>query len=1012
VPNEPLNFRLTATNEASPVVDDVIADIERVPGEVNITLGVTGGGGTAGVAEEATVAAESLTAVEEAVTNMATAVSEALVALNGVAEGLVSVEQASTAADEAMSAVEEVTALLGPDAAGAAIAAQQLTAALKEMQVAAAGAAAEEAVLDEAATGAGEGINFTSRASTTGIRDLYRVGVIANAAGVSFAGLSTRVVTSAVALAAFSNIGFLNAAAITGGLFLLGNVLDAFKGDSAEIAKQSTKLADDIAASFQKVKSIGDVTGTAQAKTFVAELGAAFVASNAKAGDFLLTLEDVFGKFDDFGARLTQLETKTQRADFFSGILSGSIQTTQTVVGGNAEIARSVGDAIQAYDDFDTVRSEAARRNQTDTVAFLDANKALIESLFEMKAAAETLNIDKVVADTKKDILAAKDGMLLWVQATNDLKNGIDGMPPLVDPNDRQIISRVIELFGQAAEGAKLWGDANRQIDQSLHPEKWDLIAQAAHDLANGQALTADETKAVQEVMDDYGVDAKLVLDAGKKLWDDQGKAAGDAAKKTAQAAKESGDAFGKLGDDLTNLIDKYGTTAAAAKVLQDDLDAQEKAGFAVHTAFGDAEDAVASFGSDIKDIVPDMKDQANAWNAVAGHEKTAGTHLTTYTEAGRKAIHTTEDLSKVVDTELTQAFINAKGSQQGFIDAGHDLAAKVTAALKAAGVAAGEIPNFLDFLGLTDEKLTIRLQVAEAADAMSLLQGIISDLNADLQHDPAFMLQLRTAIRSKDPVTGLAELIQHYQNNPAVLPALLDVLSGLPTDLQAQINQWLADHGITVRIGSTVTPPPPIDPNDMPKPDEVMIGSTVTPPEAPDSSTYPDAPPLIVPMQVTPPTMADITASADPFTASWLSGGITAPVVPPLPVAVVPAVDQIALDAAQGELDAATKDSATGDDREANIKATTSGTTEAKAAIDGVATNDGHGYIATIHVITDAPVPGGPGDTGTGGPTRSAPTVNVTQHITAGFGTDRFALQRAVHKANRDLDRLAGLRR
>ena len=45
----------------------------------------------------------------------------------------------------------------------------------------------------------------------------------------------------------------------------------------------------------------------------------------------------------------------------------------------------------------------------------------------------------------------------------------------------------------------------------------------------------------------------------------------------------------------------------------------------------------------------------------------------------------------------------------------------------------------------------------------------------------------------------------------------------------------------------------------------------------------------------------------------------------------------------------------------------------------------------------------------------KSAPvptsTINVTQHIRAGFGTDRFALEKAVHRANRQLNRLAGVR-
>src|SRR5206468_3055614 len=142
---------------------------------------------------------------------------------------------------------------------------------------------------------------------------------------------------------------------------------------------------------------------------------------------------------------------------------------------------------------------------------------------------------------------------------------------------------------------------------------------------------------------------------------------------------------------------------------------------------------------------------------------------------------------------------------------------------------------------------------------------------------------------QAKDPVEGLGELIQHYKDNPAVLTALLDLTAGLPPDLQAQINQWLTDHGVTVTYPSKVDPPAAAPDPPQPGPGQAVV--------------YPVEFQPVTGQALELPPGVDLTGTSSA-----------------IPINFAPGVKPEDAKAAFSEIEAATKDPATGKDAQATI--------------------------------------------------------------------------------------------
>lgn len=670
-------------------------------------------------------------------------------------------------------------------------------------------------------------------------------------------------------------------------------------------------------------------------------------------------------------AALDQLVQDKATEDFFSGLAKGAVAFGAALFTGSLPVGAALfllrGGLTDVQDAFDTAKERGKEFN--DTLKESPQLAARFLEVWKKDGSIPAEELEKYNKQLDEKIAAEIEAKV----SGDNYSDTVDTITKAVEAG-MEVTTTNIDLLYQQATAYLAAKDATEEADK------------AAKKLADTQARDA------KKAAEDYAESVEtLVTDLGNLE---------DAFK----GAKSEADAFSTISGDLGD------------------------AAFSVHEAFADDEDAIGKFGEDIKKIIPDLKKQNTALGIGA-------THLTTFTDAGRKALKATADLAGSVQADLTQSLINSGGNFDAVRERAKQLREEIGQKLRLAGVDTSEIENTFQFLRISEPELEVDIKLTQKKDAANLLEGLIKDLNSDLQHNPALLLQIRLALAQKDPAKGIAELINAYRNDPVVLPAILGLVGTLSPEQQREVQDDLN------RMGDKLVLPVNAKPvlNDLPADSvlEIPPGVDLTVPVAPSLVELPPGVDLTIPTTLAPPDTftpaekAEIAKNAavdvhiKPVLDSVgdITGGLTQALeLPPgvdltegivLNATVVPKTDAPAADQAKKDADAITKD-ADGKNRVATID-TAVDTAQATKDLDRwIADQDKK--VIVIKVIEQPTTStgvgsGGGGGGGTGGGTFSAP-IQVRQTINAGFGTDRFALERAVRKANRHTERLAGLRR
>ncbi|WP_116998440.1 hypothetical protein [Desertimonas flava] len=407
-----------------------------------------------------------------------------------------------------------------------------------------------------------------------------------------------------------------------------------------------------------------------------------------------------------------------------------------------------------------------------------DAAFALVNQYREQIGALEQLN--DVQQDNDWDGYAEK--LLSVAAAADPATAALIAAAKAANPEATagEIWTQITGQIDTAADAARRWADANREIDPTSLT--WALIADAANSLREGLEPSETQWQAINAVIEQTGWDLDTVLDKGLEFWEAQRQGADD--------AKAAIDAMGDSLADIAEGLDAAALRGEAFTAATDGLERMSELTQSIELV--SFVDGMNSLG----DAVKELRDEL-------GSEDFANLDLVP--DSWDEVLNMPEELQPVlqalsgfrdnVQSEMAQAF-EAGGAPEVQRWA-EDTRRAITDSLTAAGVESDEqIQEILGALNLLPPQVETAIVISNEQQALSILdsiKGVIDGLPPEVQ--------LRIAALSlEDPVAAAQLAIAELEaaspdwEVPVNLKAIVD---GLEADIDA-----IEESEPTVEVG------------------------------------------------------------------------------------------------------------------------------------------------------------------------------------------------------------------
>jgi hypothetical protein len=583
--------------------------------------------------------------------------------------------------------------------------------------------------------------------------------------------------------------------------------LEALKGEMTQVDGKTVDVkikTADAAVAAQQIKGVGaaleDIPNRASrisgATSVINELNSAFVGAStagAQAGDAIYNVgqslqsmgvisSGAAASIGEIGLAFAAVAVGLSVFDKFIGTadkLSDAFKEIQTDAGLGLESVQAFSSAMDASNTSVSLSFEGLKHLGEGMISVGTLGTVTFSS---MREAVDTFN--KVLAQSP-------------VAAANLLTQFEAGFPGLKFTTE-QLNQMSSQLIGSVQDQAAA-KNATKDYNQA--------VADANTLLQHGVAIRQQDGESYTDYI------AKLRQAAfGYNVLDDAATAAQDAQSKQAAAAvigmdqqqaraDAYRDAIKGIGKDLDDLTAKYTSGAIEASDFAKAMADTTAAGFATHDAAAKAEDAIGSFGDTMKKLTPEIIKEGKAFGESGGH-------ITTYTEAGRKALAALEQLAGPVQKELAQSLVDNAGNYQAVRDKAQSLRDEISKKLIAAGVDKSEVDNYLEFLRLNPGQVEVDVKLAQKQDLATFAAGLAANLQTLFATDPNLAIQYQADLKT-DPAKAVADLLAAAggPSNPIVMHAVAALPAEEGDAVMAELNTQLAASGKTAEIPLSTNP-------------------------------------------------------------------------------------------------------------------------------------------------------------------------------------------------------------
>lgn len=520
--NAPEELQAVATAE-----QNVVAASAAATGALTGVASAEAAAGTAGVAAAAGVdslagAEKNAATVSSGLQSQVQRLSDALVALGFDANAAGSIfGEAYVSAIDAGASVTEAEAVATEAAISSMSGYMQTMAAMSTvLGMNTASMAAHTAAVEEDAIAMEE----LDGGVSVGVRDISRMGAIAAAAGVSFGGLSNRVITSAIALTAFSGLGAEFAIPIIGGLVGLGALMQSFSGgvsEATQVTKELTQALREQKGTIDQInikKVTDDYKDYGDAMRYAGitneELNAALLGSAPALNDVIQRLNqaklahagnsDAMGKLQDLTTKITQSNDayrdsnqKTFRTELDRVSATGALSEAQRDLFGRLADSKDSQERLRIAQQLGLTTTNSLTGTTIDwakAINLVDSSlqtggesaddyKKRTEEVAKAQEAAKKSALDeaKAIAGVTDAMLAASDDTFAYNKAARDAAQAQDDLS-----------GKIKQVKDDLAKGKIDQATAQREIQQA-----YDDTAQAATQAAAAQVkMNEDQVKA------------------------------------------------------------------------------------------------------------------------------------------------------------------------------------------------------------------------------------------------------------------------------------------------------------------------------------------------------------------------------------------------------------------------------------------------------------------------------------------------------------------------------------